>query len=53
MCPIINNTITKTVFSVAGAIMRTEGLVRDLSMKDLVSDAGGMLVGATEFVGGV
>ena len=32
---------------------RTEGTVRDLDVRDLVSDAGGMLVGVTEFRGGV
>ena len=36
-----------------GALIRTEGTVRDLDMRDLVSDAGGMLVGVTEFRGGV
>ena len=33
--------------------MRTEGVVKDLDVRDLVSDAGSMLVGATEFRGGV
>ena len=33
--------------------MRTEGIVKDLDMGDLVSDTGSMLVGATEFRGGV
>ena len=33
--------------------MRVQGTVRDLSSRDLVSDAGSMLVGVTEFVGGV
>ena len=33
--------------------MRVEGTVRDLDVRDLVSDAGGMLVGVTEFRGGV
>ena len=32
-----------------GARIRTEGTVRDLDVRDLVSDAGGMLVGVTEF----
>ena len=33
--------------------MRVEGTVRDLDARDLVSDAGDMLVGVTEFKGGV
>ena len=33
--------------------MRVEGTVRDLDVRDLVSDAGDMLVGVTEFKGGV
>ena len=39
--------------SINGAPMRVQGTVRDLSSRDLVSDAGSMLVGVTEFVGGV
>ena len=39
--------------SLNGARIRTEGTVRDLDVRDLVSDAGGMLVGVTEFRGGV
>ena len=39
--------------SLNGACMRTEGTVRDLDVRDLVSDAGSMLVGVTEFRGGV
>ena len=39
--------------SINGAPMRVQGMVRDLSSRDLVSDAGSMLVGVTEFVGGV
>ena len=39
--------------SLNGARMRVEGTVRDLDARDLVSDAGDMLVGVTEFKGGV
>ena len=39
--------------SLNGALMRTEVVVRDLDVRDLVSDAGSMLVGASEFRGGV
>ena len=39
--------------SINGAPMRVQGLVRNLSSRDLVSDAGSMLVGVTEFVDGV
>ena len=39
--------------SLNGARMRSEGTVRDLDVRDLVSDAGSMLVGVTEFRGGV
>ena len=39
--------------SLNGACMRTEGMVKDLDVRDLVSDAGIMLVGVTEFRGGV
>ena len=39
--------------SLNGARMRVEGTVRDLDTRDLVSDAGDMLVGVTEFKGGV
>ena len=33
--------------------MRTEGTVIDLDVRDLVSDAGSMMIGVTEFKGGV
>ena len=33
--------------------MRVQGMVKDLGSRDLVSDAGSMLVCVTEFVGGV
>ena len=39
--------------SLNGARIRVEGLVKDLDAKDLVSDAGDMLVGVTEFKDGV
>ena len=39
--------------SLNGALMRTEGTVKDLDVRDLVCDAGSMLVGVTEFRGGV
>ena len=39
--------------SLSGARIRVEGTVRDLDARDLVSDAGDMLVGVTEFSGGV
>ena len=39
--------------SLNGARMRVEGTVKHLDVRDLVSDAGGMLVGVTEFRGGV
>ena len=35
--------------SLNGAPMRTEGTVRDLDVRDLVSDAGSMFVSVTEF----
>ena len=37
--------------SLNGALRRTEGVVKDLDVWDLVSDAGSMLVGATKFRG--
>ena len=39
--------------SLNGARIRVEGTVKELVTKDLVSDAGDMLVGVTEFNGGV
>ena len=39
--------------SLNGARIRVEGTVKELDTKDLVSDAGDMLVGVTEFNGGV
>ena len=39
--------------SLNGARMRSEGTVRDLDVRDLVSDAGSMMVGVTEFRGEV
>ena len=39
--------------SLNGARIRVEGTVKDLDARDLVSDAGDMLVGVTEFKGGV
>ena len=39
--------------SLNGARIRVEGLVKDLDARDLVSDAGDMLVGVTEFKDGV
>ena len=39
--------------SLNGALMRTEGVVNDLDVRDLVSDADSILVDATEFRGAV
>ena len=39
--------------SINGAPMRVQGMVKDLSSRDLVSDVGSMLVCVTEFVGGI
>ena len=39
--------------SLNGALMRTELVVRYLNVRDLVSDTGSMLVGVTEFRGGI
>ena len=41
------------LLSLNGALMRTEGTVKDLDVRDLVSDTGSMIVGVTEFRGGV